>query len=185
MTETVSRFTRLWNQQKISPLLVIPAFILDFLSIHPFTDGNGRVSRLLTVLLLHQVGYEVGRYISLERIIEETKESYYESLQLSSKNWHEGKHRLKPWWEYFLATLISAYQEFESRVGALTKQKGAKTGLVIEVIGHFPKEFGITDVERACPTVGRDMIRVVLNRLREEGKLICNGTGRGAKWRKK
>ncbi len=185
MEDTLTNFHRLWNQQKISPLLIIPAFVLDFLCVHPFTDGNGRVSRLLTLFLLHRAGYEVGRYVSLERIIEDSKESYYEALQLSSQHWHEKKHRLKPWWEYFLGILIKAYQEFEARVGMITKSKGAKTGFIRQAVENLPHQFGISDVERASPSVSRDMIRVVLNQLRKEKVLICKGAGRNARWEKK
>ena len=180
MKELCNRFNRLWDKGQISPLILIPAFILDFLCIHPFTDGNGRVSRLLTVLLLHQTGYTVGRYISIERLIEESKETYYESLQISSKGWHQGKHTLKPWWEYSLGILIGAYKEFEHRVGAITKSRGTKTAIIEEVIKNLPSTFSISDIQRLCPSVSRDMIRVILNRLRKEGFLNCKGTGRGA-----
>lgn len=185
MKELCARFNRLWNKRQASPLILIPAFVFDFLCIHPFSDGNGRVSRLLTVLLLHQVDYTVGRYISIERLIEESKETYYESLQLSSKDWQEGKHSLKPWWEYSLGVLIGAYQEFERRVGTITKAKGSKTSIVEETIENLPVTFSISDVERLCPSVSRDMIRVVLNRLRKEGILFCQGTGRSALWEKR
>jgi len=185
MKELCIRFNRLWDERRISPLLVIPAFTLDFLCIHPFTDGNGRVSRLLTVLLLHQAGYDVSRYISLERLIEQSKETYYEALQMSSESWHEARHRLRPWWEYFLGVLIGAYREFEERVGTITKARGAKTALIQQAIDRLPSTFGIAEVERACPSVSRDMIRVVLNRLRKEGKLLCKGTGRKALWEKR
>ena len=158
---------------------------LILLCIHPFSDGNGRVSRLLTVLLLHQADYTVGRYISIERLIEESKETYYEALQLSSRGWHEGKHSLKPWWEYSLGVLIGAYQDFERRVGTITKSRGAKTAIVEETIENIPSSFSISDVERLCPSVSRDMIRVILNRLRNEGRLTCSGTGRGALWEKR
>lgn len=184
MKELCSRFERLWDERRISPLLLIPAFVLDFLCIHPFTDGNGRVSRLLTVLLLHQCGYGVGRYISLERLIEQSKETYYEALQMSSAGWHEGRHRLKPWWEYSLGLLIGAYREFEERAGTATKARGAKTAFIEEAIDRLPSTFGIADLERACPSVSRGMIRVVLNRLRKEGRLHCKGTGRNAFWEK-
>jgi Fic family protein len=185
MKELCARFNRLWDEGRITRLLLIPAFILDFLCIHPFMDGNGRVSRLLTVLLLHKSGYEVGRYISLERLIEQSKETYYEALQLSSKGWHEGSHRLKPWWEYFLGILIGAYREFEKRVGTIAQARGAKTALIEQAVDRLPSAFGISDLERACPSVSRDMIRVVLNRLRKEGKLACRGTGRNALWEKR
>ncbi len=185
MKELCVRFNRLWDKRQVSPLVLIPAFVFDFLCIHPFADGNGRVSRLLTVLLLHQADYTVGRYISIERLIEESKETYYESLQLSSKGWQEGKHSLKPWWEYSLGVLIGAYQEFERRVGAIAKARGAKTSIVEETIDNLPAVFSISDIERLCPSVSRDMIRVILNRLRREGHLFCKGTGRGALWEKR
>lgn len=182
--ETCSRFNRLWNEGRISKLLLIPSFILDFLCVHPFADGNGRVSRLLTVLLLHKAGYEVGRYISLERIIEDTKATYYDVLHEASQGWHEGSHNIKPWWEYFLGTVISAYSELEERVGVIIKGRGAKTNLVQDAVSNMPSIFGISDIERACPSVGRDMIRVVLNDLRKSGRLKCIGIGRGARWSK-
>lgn len=185
MEEICAALGRLWNEEKISRLILIPSFILDFLCIHPFTDGNGRISRLLTVLLLHKSGFEVGRYISIERIIEETKESYYESLRDCSDYWHDGRHNIRPWWEYFLTVLMRAYEEFEERVGALTRGRGAKTDLVRAAIGNMPSSFTISDIERACPSVGRDMIRVVLNKMRKENILQRPSSGRGAKWEKK
>ena len=185
MKELCLRYNRFMNKREVSPLILIPAFVFDFLCIHPFSDGNGRVSRLLTVLMLHQTDYTVGRYISIERLIEESKETYYESLQKSSKNWQEGKHSLKPWWEYSLGILIGAYREFERRVGTITKTRGAKTAIVEETIDNLPTIFSISDVERLCQSVSRDMIRVVLNRLRKEGRLISKGTGRGALWEKR
>lgn len=185
MKALCDRFNVLNAQGHISPLLLIPAFILDFLCIHPFMDGNGRVSRLLTVLLLHQADYVVGRYISIERLTEESKETYYEVLRTSSEGWHEGRHRLRPWWEYSLSILIKAYREFERRVGAIAKARGAKTAFIEDAIDRMPAVFGIGDIERACPSVSRDMIRVVLNRFRDEGKLSCKGTGRKASWEKR
>lgn len=127
----------------------------------------------------------MGRYISIERLIENSKETYYEALQLSSQGWHEGKHQLKPWWEYSLGILIGAYQEFEQQVGAITGARGAKTGIIENAINNLSSPFGISDVERACPAVSRDMIRVILNRLRKEGRITCKGTGRGALWEKR
>ncbi|MFH1226408.1 MAG: Fic family protein [Planctomycetota bacterium] len=185
MKELCIRFNRIWDKRQISPLIIIPAFVFDFLCIHPFSDGNGRVSRLLTVLLLHQSGYTVGRYISIERLIEESKETYYEVLRKTSQGWPEGKHSLKPWWEYSLGILIGAYRQFEQRVGTITSRRGAKTIMVEETIKNLPDTFGISDVERLCPAVSRDMIRTILNRLRQEGHLICKGTGRRALWEKR
>jgi Fic family protein len=103
------------EQLKITPLLAVACLVFDFLCIHPFRQANGRVSRLLTLLALYHQGHRVGRYISLERIIEQTKESYYESLQSSSVGWQEGSHDIMPWFHYFLATIHAAYREFEER----------------------------------------------------------------------
>ncbi|MEQ8466699.1 Fic family protein [Coleofasciculus sp. E1-EBD-02] len=119
------QFNRCWHSGAIEPLLLIPTYILDFLCIHPFLDGNGRMARLITLLLLYKAGYEVGRFISLERIVERTKESYYDTLYQSSQDWHEGQHNLLPWWEYFLGVMVlSAYREFETRVGVVTSARG-------------------------------------------------------------
>ena len=143
-------------------LLAIACLALDFLCIHPFRDGNGRVSRLLTLLALYQHGYEVGRYISLERLVEESREDYYEVLRRSSEGWHEGRHDLLPWLNYFLVILRRAYREFEARAGQARTPRGAKTGLIEAAIDAFVGEFTLTDLERACPGVSRDMVRRVL-----------------------
>jgi Fic family protein len=103
------------EQLKITPLMAVACLVFDFLCIHPFRQANGRVSRLLTLLALYHHGHRAGRYISLERIIEQTKESYYETLQLSSVGWHDGTHDIMPWFHYFLATIHAAYREFEER----------------------------------------------------------------------
>ena len=166
------------------PLLLIAFYILDFLCIHPFLDGNGRMARLLSVLLLCKHQYEVGRYISLERIVEQTKESYYETLYQSSKGWHKGRHEPWPWTEYFLGVLMAAYAEFESRFDYVSSGKGNKTDMIINAINGFFDEFRIADIEESCPTVSRDMIRHVLFRLRDENKIKSIGKGRGAKWKK-
>ena len=180
------RFNYLWESGQIEPLLLIPTYILDFLCIHPFLDGNGRMARLLTLLLLYKAGYEVGRFISLERIVEETKESYYDTLYRSSQNWHEGKHNLLPWWEYFLGVmLLSAYREFEERVGYVTSAKGTKTEMVLDAISNLPEEFSIGELQEKCPTVSRDLIRQVLRRQKKAGNLECLGLGAKARWRKR
>lgn len=185
MNELCARFSQLWDERRIDRVLLIHAFVLDFLCIHPFADGNGRVSRLLTVLLLHQTGYDVGRYISLERLIEQSKETYYESLQRASQHWHEGQHDILPWWRYSLGGLMAAYKEFEDRVGVVRASRGAKTAWVRDAIANLPHEFSVGELARACPGVSRPMIRVVLEGLRKEGKLKVIGTGRGAIWRKR
>lgn len=183
--ELCARFNRLCEERRIDRLLLLHAFVLDFLCVHPFTDGNGRVSRLLTVLLLHQAGYDVGRYISLERLIEGSKETYYEVLQSASQGWHEGRHRLLSWWQYSLGVLMAAYKEFEERVTVVRSPRGAKTAWVQEAIKKLPEQFSVGELARACPGVSRPMIRVILEALRRAGKLEAVGAGRGAMWRKR
>jgi Fic family protein len=177
-------FDRLRDQEAAEPLLLIPAFVLDFLCIHPFLDGNGRMARLLTLLLLYQSGYEVGRYISLERIVEESKESYYESLRASSQGWHEGRHDLSSWRDYFLGTIVAAYRELDRRAGLATATPGAKRNLIREAAEHFVADFTSKELELACPTVSREMIRVVLREMQAEGKAEKIGVGRGARWKR-
>jgi Fic family protein len=172
------------EQLRYPELYAIACFILDFLCIHPFRDGNGRVSRLLTLLALYHHGYEVGRYISLERIIEQSKETYYEALQKSSKHWHDAKHDVDPWLYYFLGTINSAYREFEERAGKIKSPRGAKTELVIQAINSQIGEFSLSDIERDCPGISRDMVRVIFRQLQKEKKIACLGKGQSAKWKR-
>jgi len=173
------------DEGKAEPLLLIASFIFDFECVHPFWDGNGRMGRLLTLLLLYQTGYEAGRYISLERIIEQSKETYYEALLKSSHHWHEARHDLRPWWNYFLGTLIAAYKEFESRVGTLKTARGAKREMVRQAIERLPDEFTASELRHACPGVSPDMLRVVLRELQKAGRLTSISHGRGARWGKR
>jgi len=164
------------------PLIIIPLTILDFLSIHPFDDGNGRIARLLTLLLLYHSGYNVGSYISLERIIEESKQTYYESLNASSQKWHEGNHDWIPWTTYFWGTIIRAYKKFEERVGKAAAGSLSKTEQIELAVKRKVKPFAFSEIQNECPGVSKDMIRHVLRQLRDEGRLRSEGTGRGAKW---
>src|SRR3989338_1609174 len=173
------------KEKHVHPLIALAAFNLDFLCIHPFRDGNGRVSRLLLLLQCYSLGYEVGRYISLERLIEQHKDRYYETLERSSHRWHEGKHNPWSYINYLLYILKTAYQEFESRVGQMKSPRGAKTEIVEAAISSFEKEFTLSNLERACPGVSRDMIRVVLRDLKESKRVECIGRGPGALWKKK
>jgi Fic family protein len=184
MKETI----RLWNEQlaarQVQPLILLAAMNHDFLCIHPFRDGNGRVSRLLLLLQCYHLGFEVGRYVSLERVIEENKERYYETLEESSRNWHDGGHDPWPYINYVLFVLKSAYREFEARAGQVKSPRGAKTALIEAAIEAFPADFTAGDLERACPGVSRDMVRRVLRDLQEAKRVICLGRGPGATWRK-
>ena len=184
-------FTRnlveLWADQirerTLSPLVLLAAFNLDFLCIHPFRDGNGRVSRLLLLLTCYHIGIDVGRYVSLERLIEENKERYYETLQLSSRGWHEGKHDPWPYIGYLLFIIKKAYDEFEERAGNVAAPRGEKTALIEAAILQLSGEFGVSDLQDACPGVGVDLIRKVLKRLKGSS-VKCLGRGQSARWRK-
>ena len=172
-------------QSTTPPLVATAALVLDFLCIHPFRDGNGRVARLLTLLALYHHGYEVGRYVSLERLVEEWKDDYYEALRRSSEGWHDGRHDLFPWLNYLLGIVRRAYREFEERAGQVKTARGAKTALVEAAIGSFPGDFTLGQIERACPGVSRDMVRRVLRNLQTAGRVTCLGRGPGATWRRK
>lgn len=188
-TESMTELLGLWQDCLrdgwVHPLVAMAAMNLDFLCIHPFRDGNGRVSRLLLLLQCYHLGYEVGRYISLERLIEENKERYYETLEQSSQGWHEGKHDPWPYVHYLLYVLKSACREFEERVGQVKSPRGAKTELIESAVAAFSGNFTLSDLERVCPGISRDMVRRVLRDLQKAGKAECLGRGPGAAWRRK
>lgn len=176
----------LWGQSLrerwVLPLIAMAAFNLDFLCIHPFRDGNGRVSRLTLLLQCYHLGYEVGRYISIERLIEENKERYYETLEQSSAGWHEGKHDPWPYINYVLYILKTAYREFEERVGQISAPRGAKTDIISSAIARTRGPFRVADIQRECPGVSVDLIRRVLKDLRGVGRVECLGRGQQARW---
>lgn len=178
----------LWDasikETNLHRIIALAAYNLDFLCIHPFRDGNGRVSRLLMLLQCYHAGIEVGKYISLERLIEQNKERYYETLKLSSQGWHEGKHN--PWhYINFLCFIIrSAYKEFEERLEQVPQPRGEKTAIVRKTVMNALDDFSVADLQKKCPGVGVDMIRRVLKDLQREDIVECLGRGRSAKWRK-
>jgi Fic family protein len=182
LRELATLWRRCHQELWVHPLIAMAAFNLDFLCIHPFRDGNGRVSRLLLLLQCYQLGYDVGRYISLERLIEQNKERYYETLEESSQNWHEGKHNPWPYINYLLSILKASYKEFEERLGQVKSPKGAKTALIESAVKNFTGEFTLNDLERACPGVSRDMVRRVLRDLQKSERVECLGRGPGALW---
>ena len=184
----MNALTEAWSgclrEEWFHPLIALAAFNLDFLCIHPFRDGNGRVSRLLWLLQSYHLGLEVGRYVSLERLVEQNKDRYYETLEQSSQGWHEGKHDPWPYINYVLFILKTAYREFVERVGETAEPRGAKTQMVIDAIVRTSGPFSLAELERACPGVSRDMIRRVL--AAQKGNTIeCIGRGPGALWRKR
>lgn len=182
MMDLVTRYHAALDQHLADPLVLVPLAILDFLCIHPFPDGNGRMARLLTLQLLYHFDYAVGRYISLERIFEESKVSYYDTLEASSRGWHEAAHEIAPWLDYFWGALLRAYKEFEERVGTIERGRGAKGDRVRAEIIKRNLPFSISDIEAACPGVSRDTIRLVLRAMKKEGLIAPTGKGRGAKW---
>ena len=185
MRQLVDRYNDAIHHDAREPLLIVPLAILDFLCIHPFDDGNGRTSRLLTLLLLYQQGYEVGRYISLERIFEQTKISYYDTLERCSQGWHEGKHDVFPWVNYFWGIMLAAYKEYEQRVGTLRSGRGAKSHQVRQAVERKLTPFRVADIAAECLGVSNEWVRRVLREMRDEGSIEFHGKGPGARWVKK
>jgi Fic family protein len=187
-TEAMGQLTGLWErglqERWVHPLILAAALNLDFLCIHPFRDGNGRVSRLLFLLATYHCGMEAGRYISIERIIEQNKERYYEVLEQSSVGWHEGTHDPWPAINFLLYVLVAANKEFEGKVGQLGSPRGVKTAAVRAAVERQTSAFRVADIREACPGVGIDLIRRVLSDMRKEGVIKAHGTGRSAQWDK-
>lgn len=170
------------HRRGLHPLVAVPLAILDLLCVHPFSDGNGRVARLATLLLLYQHGFALGRYVSLERVIEESKEGYYETLRASSQGWHEGAHDVHPWLNYFWGALQRASREFEDRLSTAGDGKMNKSDLVRSAVLRRVGPFTSTEIERECPSVSHELVRLVMRQLRDEGVIALQGRGRGAKW---
>lgn len=171
------------THSKLPDIISVSNFVFDFLCIHPFRDGNGRVSRLLNILLLYQLGYEVGKYISLEKLIENSKEDYYRVLRESSLGWHHGEHELQPWWNYQLGILKSAYQDLRERV-ELTSGGDSHSSLIRQTVISFGIPFGVGDIQKIHPSLDREIIKKVLFKMRDENQLKLIGKGRGSKWKK-
>jgi len=166
----VADFEQCLEMRTVHLLIAIAAFNLDFLCIHPFRDGNGRVSRLLLVLMLLSAGYEVGRYISLVRLIEENKERYYEVLELSSAGWHEGMHDPWPLINHLLYILKTAYKEFESRAMGLKPVRGEKRTWILKALESLPETFSMAELAAQCTGISLETVRKTIKGLRMEGK---------------
>jgi len=168
--------------EKIDPLLLIPMFIIDFLCIHPFNDGNGRMSRLLTLLLLYRSGYIVGKYISIEKLIETTKEEYYEALQNSSYDWHENNNDYIPFVKYMLGVVVAAYRDFSSRVKLLTVSGVSKPERIKDLIKNTVGTITKTEILERCPDVSQITVQRTLADLTDSGQIIKIGGGRYTKY---
>lgn len=165
------------DRKAVDILLLIPIFIHDFLCIHPFNDGNGRMSRLLTTLLLYRAGYFIGRYISLESKIEKNKESYYIALEKSGIGWHENKENPVPFIKYLLRTILAAYVDFEERINYIDKKISALElvrSAVDRKIGKFTKR----EMMDLVPSVGKATIENMLKQLIDEGYIERHGKGK-------
>ncbi len=182
--EAVERLCSAYEQaaanEKIDSLLLIPTFICDFLCIHPFNDGNGRMSRLLTLLLLYKNGYSVGKYISIEKQIEKTKDRYYDTLEKADLGWHEGENDPTPFIRYMLQVLLACYIEFEERVGLMAASCKSSTAydIVRKYIEEKTGKFTGADVVAHCPSIGRSSALAALKKLTEEGLITREGSGR-------
>lgn len=170
------------NDPEMDPLIVIPMFILDFLCIHPFNDGNGRMSRLLTLLLLYRAGYDVGKYISIEKIISDSKETYYEVLQESSHAWHEAQNDYAPFVRYFLGTVVAAYREFADRVEAISAGKMHKADRIREVMKTTLGTISKSEILEKCPDISEVTVERALKEMLAGGEILKIGGGRYTKY---
>ncbi len=177
MEELCSRFLEAWEVDRIDKLVLIPMFILDFLCIHPFNDGNGRMSRLLTLLLFYKAGYIVGKYVSMEMLIEKTKETYYEALQASSTGWHEGENSYEPFVKYYLGIMLKAYNEFESRVEHLKHRSLSKPDRIKAVIDNKVGRITKKEIMELCPDISKVTVERTLTDLVKSGHIAKVGAG--------
>ena len=181
--ELCDSYQEIIKSKEMDPLLAIPIFILDFLSIHPFNDGNGRLSRLLTLLLLYKSGYIVGKYISIEKIIEESKESYYEALEKSSVNWNDNNNDYSYFVEYYLGVILSAYREFSSRVEYITYNKLTSEDRITYIVKESEIPFNKSYLMDKCPDISETTIERSLSNLLKESKIEKISSGRYTKYK--
>ena len=175
--ELCARFLEAWEANLIDKLILIPMFILDFLCIHPFNDGNGRMSRLLTLLLFYKAGYIVGKYVSMEMLIEKTKETYYEALQASSVGWHEDENSYEPFVKYYLGIMLKAYNEFENRVEHLKYHNLSKPDRIKAVIDNKVGKITKKEIMELCPDISKVTVERTLTDLVKSGYIAKVGAG--------
>ncbi len=182
MEEACAAFNRAAENYAVHPLLLIPIFILDFLCIHPFSDGNGRMSRLLTLLLFYRAGYRVGKYISLEKKIEETKKEYNEALCESSQGWHENENDYLPFIRYTLGALLAAYRDFNDRVNIRVTKPPAKPQRIAEIIKTRLGTVTKSEIKEQCPDISEITVQRTLADLAAKGDIEKIGGGRYTKY---
>ena len=181
--ELCKSYNELVNNESCDLLVLIPIFILDFVSIHPFNDGNGRMSRLLTLLLLYKANYLVGKYISIEKIIEETKDSYYDTLEKSSVKWHDNKNDYSYFVEYYLGIILNAYKEFDSRINIAENKKITAYDRIIDIFKDNIIPIDKAFIMNKCPDLSETTIERVLNKLLNEDKIVKISGGRYTKYK--
>lgn len=177
MDELCNRFLEAWEANRIDKLVLIPMFIMDFLCIHPFNDGNGRMSRLLTLLLFYKAGYIVGKYVSMEMLIEKTKETYYEALQASSTGWHACENSYEPFVKYYLGIMLKAYNEFEGRVEHLKNRSLSKQERIKAVIDQKVGKITKKEIMSLCPDISKVTVERALTDLVKRGYIAKVGAG--------
>jgi len=175
--ELCNQFLEAWESERIDRLLLIPMFVLDFLCIHPFNDGNGRMSRLLTLLLFYKAGYIVGKYVSMEMLIEKTKETYYEALQDSSTGWHENENSYEPFAKYYLGIILKAYNEFEGRVEHLKNRSLSKPERIKLIIDQKVGKITKKEIMELCPDISKVTVERTLTDLVKGGYIAKVGAG--------
>ena len=173
-----NEFEKAIDEKIVDPLILIPNFILDFLCIHPFNDGNGRMSRLMTLLTLYRAGYLVGKYISIEKMIADSKETYYEVLQESSYDWHDEMNDYAPFVRYMLGMIVGAYREFSSRVELLTNRNLSKPDRIREIIKNSLGKMTKTEIMAKCPDISQVTVQRTLKDLLKNNEIIKIGGGR-------
>lgn len=181
--ELCKNYNELVNNESCDLLVLIPIFILDFVSIHPFNDGNGRMSRLLTLLLLYKADYMVGKYISIEKIIEETKDSYYDTLEKSSIKWHDNENDYSYFVEYYLGIILSAYKEFDSRINVVENKKITAYDRIIDIFKDNIIPIDKAFIINKCPDLSETTIERNLSRLFKEDKIVKISGGRYTKYK--
>lgn len=185
LTELLARYRELKTEGRTHPLVLIGALVIDLLAIHPVADGNGRLARLLTTHELLSQGYGIARYVSIEQRVFESKNTYYDRLYQSQRDWHEGGHDIWPWTSYLAQVVAGAYDDFEQRVAAAAEEPAGKQDRVREyILNQSPQAFRRRDIERALPEVSAATIRLVINDLRDRKQIAAQGAGPSAHWRR-
>lgn len=182
MSQLCEQYNQAISKSEIDPLLLIPCFILDFLSIHPFSDGNGRMSRLLTLLLLYKSGYLVGKYISIEKLIETSKQTYYESLKASSFGWLENEQDYTPFVRYLLGVILRAYEGFTERFEVVINQELTPSERLLETLQKSFEPLSRAELEELLPEISRRTIERALSVLQTDNVIEKIGKGRSTKY---